>query len=127
MRIEHVALWTKDLEAMKSFYCNVFNGIAGAMYHNPQKKFWSYFITFGSGARLELMYRPEIVSRLSQEELFGFAHIAFSVGSRDTVDRITQQLKEHGYVVKSEPRVTGDGYYESCILDPEGNIVEITE
>jgi lactoylglutathione lyase len=128
MRIEHVAVWTTDLMAMKDFYCHWFQGEAGPKYANEAKRFESFFITFPSGARLELMR-----SGLSGEEdpvddvhPTGYTHIAFSVGSEFKVEVLTQQLREAGHTVIDGPRRTGDGYYESVVLDPDGNQVEIT-
>lgn len=56
----------------------------------------------------------------------GFIHIAFSLGSKEAVDHLTQRVKEDGYAVVNGPRTTGDGYYESCIVGIEGNQIEIT-
>ncbi|MGE5678846.1 MAG: VOC family protein [Pseudomonadota bacterium] len=129
MKIEHVAIWTRDLEGMKGFYTGWFNGIAGDKYFNPDKSFESYFISFDSGARLELMQMPSVPGNLNDtvSQYLGLIHIGISVGSAEKVDSITADLKSAGYKVISEPRRTGDGYYESCILDPDGNRVEITE
>jgi lactoylglutathione lyase len=129
MKIEHIAIWTKDLEAMKSFYTQHFEGVAGSKYTNITKNFQSYFITFASGARLELMQMPGVLDSLNNidEQYIGLAHIAFSVGSKEKVDFLTEKLRQEGFKVVGEPRYTGDGYYESCILDPEGNRVEITQ
>ncbi len=126
MRIEHTAMYVKDLEGARAFFAKYFGGKSNEMYHNQKTGFRSYFITFDQGARLEIMNKPE--ARDSGEELVrtGFIHVAFSVGSKDKVDELTQRLKEDGYQVISGPRTTGDGYYESCILDLEGNQIEIT-
>lgn len=126
MRIEHVALWTKDLEKLKDFYIRYFNASANEKYTNPVKKFQSYFLTFEGGARLEIMRRPDIEERDDSKTYFGYAHIAFAVGSKEKVLELTETLRNDGYVVHSEPRTTGDGYFESGVLDPEGNLVEIT-
>lgn len=125
MKIEHLALWVQDLEKMKSFYVTYFGAVAGEKYSNHQKKFESYFLRWKEGARLELMRQAD-VSISSKEEKTGWAHVAISVGSKEQVDRLTQRIKEHGFEVIGAPRTTGDGYYESVILDPEGNKVEIT-
>ena len=128
MRIEHVAIWTKDLQAMVEFYCQWFQAEAGSKYANDLKGFESYFLTFPSGARLELM-RLAIDDEPTPEPAktpSGYAHIAFSVGSEFKVDILTQQLREAGHTVLDGPRRTGDGYYESVVLDPDGNKVEIT-
>lgn len=129
MRIEHVAIWTKDIEKLKEFYVNYFEGIAGDKYTNHKKQFDSYFIKFDSGARLEVMQMPTIPANLNDtiNQYLGLIHIAISVGSVEKVNNITEALRTAGYRVVSEPRYTGDGYYESCILDPDGNRIEITE
>lgn len=124
MNIEHVAIWVKDLEKSKLFYETYFNAQSGELYHNKKKDFQSYFLSFKSGSRLELMNKPNLEE--STQELFGYAHIAFSVGSKEEVDRLTDRLVSDGYQLNNGPRTTGDGYYESDIEDPEGNLIEIT-
>lgn len=125
--IAHVALWTQQLEVMRQFYVRYFDGVAGDRYTNPRTGFSSYFVQFGEHTRLELMARPDIVGSDSDaSERTGWAHLAFSVGSEAAVDRLTETLRAAGYLVVSEPRRTGDGYYESVVLDPDGNRLEIT-
>ena len=128
MKIEHLALWTNQLEEMKIFYCTYFNGVAGEKYTNHHKEFESYFISFDEGTRIELMYTTGIVEKESFEMIaaLGLTHFAVSVGSDLEVRRLTERLREHGYTVTSEVRMTGDGFVESVILDPDGNCVEIT-
>lgn len=126
MRIEHIALWSNDLEQMKSFYMKYFKGIANDKYTNKMKQFESYFLVFEDGARIELMKKPEILKHDNRLTLFGYAHLAFSVGSEEKVIELTETLRNDGYTIYSEPRTTGDGYFESSILDPEGNLIEIT-
>jgi lactoylglutathione lyase len=126
MRIEHVALWVKDLEAMRRFYEHYFGARSGDKYHNPEKQFTSYFLSFHSGCRLELMHRPDVSERMNHATHTGLTHFAMSVDTEEQVRLLTEQLRRDGYVVLSEPRTTGDGYYESVIGDPEGNRVEIT-
>lgn len=128
MKIEHLAIWVKDLELMRQFYEEYFEARSGEKYVNVKKRFESYFLSFGSGIRLELMYKPEIASRLSDWEIegLGLAHVAISVGSQKLVDEKTEQLRKAGCSVIGETRWTGDGYYESVILDPENNRIEIT-
>ena len=128
MKIEHVAMWVRDLERIKSFYVNYFQATAGKKYFNPSKNFESYFLTFDDGCRLELMRKPDIRDQRSNthEQLTGLTHLAISVGSKDDVDRMTDLLRGDGMEIISEPRTTGDGYYESVVLDPEGNRIEIT-
>ncbi|MFP4471170.1 MAG: VOC family protein [Bacteroidales bacterium] len=127
MKINHIAIWCRDLEKMKLFYERYFNGKAGEKYANPQKGFSAYFLRFSEGCRLELMHRDDITDLKSTEkETTGLAHLAFSVGSRERVNQLTEQLRADGLRITGEPRTTGDGYYESTILDPEGNRIEIT-
>jgi len=128
MKIEHIAIWTKNLEEMKKFYENYFNGRSGERYENSKNKYSSYFIEFENGARLELMQMDTIPANLNSKEsqYRGIIHIAFSTGSEDGVNSLTEKIKKDGYIVAGEPRRTGDGYYESVIFDPEGNRIEIT-
>lgn len=125
MKIEHAALYVRDLEAAKAFFTRWFGAQAGAEYHNRTTDFRSYFLTFEGGARLEIMTRPGLADRAGTPAV-GFAHLAFSVGSKEDVDDLTARLKAAGYEVVSGPRTTGDGYYESCVAGPEGALVEIT-
>jgi len=125
MKIEHVALWTSDLERSKLFYETYFGGQANVKYINPIKQFESYFLTFDDGARLELMQMPTIADSTPHQTI-GWIHIAMSVGSKLEVDALTERLRHDGYTIEGEPRTTGDGYYESVILDPDGNRIEIT-
>jgi len=126
--IEHTALWTPDLERARAFYETYFGDEAGPKYRNEEKNFTSYFLSFESGARLELMHTPALQSASVPEgaELQGYHHLAFSVGSEADVNQLTEEVRQDGYEVVGEPRRTGDGYYESVVLDPDGNRVEIT-
>jgi lactoylglutathione lyase len=124
--IEHAALWTPDLERARAFYEHYFDATAGEKYVNPEKDFSSYFLTFDSGARLELMHTPAMAAAREDAPAVGYAHIAVSVGSEQEVDALTERLREDGYTVCSSPRRTGDGYYESVVLDPDDNRVEMT-
>lgn len=126
MRIEHVALYVQGLEAARTFFERYFDARAGAPYHNECTGFRSYFLMFDDGARLEIMTRPSMTELEKPSARTGYAHIALSVGSKDAVDALTARLAADGYEVLSGPRTTGDGYYESCILDAEGNQIEIT-
>lgn len=126
MRIEHVAIWTQDLERLVAFYACYFGAVAGPKYVNSRTGFESYFLTFDSGARLELMRSPAGNTGMLGEPRFGFAHLAVSVGTEGEVDRLTEQFRREGVPVVDGPRRTGDGYYESVILDPDGNRIEIT-
>lgn len=126
MNIEHVALLVNDLEKAKDFFQTYFGAVPNDGYHNKNTDFRSYFLAFESGARLELMHHPQMVDSDKDLRRIGYAHLAFSVGSKVAVDQLTQRLRNDGYRVISGPRITGDGYYESCILDLEGNQIEIT-
>lgn len=127
MKIEHLAIWVTDLQKMKTFYERFFNGRAGELYYNPTKNFSSFFLSFDSGCRLELMHRPDISERLAADhESLGLAHFALSVGSEHAVNVLTKNISDCGYTVIGQPRTTGDGYYESVVLDPEQNTIEIT-
>jgi lactoylglutathione lyase len=127
MHIEHAAIWTERLEALKAFYETYFEAQAGPKYTNPAKGFESYFLRFASGARLELMQMPGIpLTRNDPRAQFtGLIHLAFAVGSIEAVDALTARLQADGYAVVDGPRHTGDGYYESAVLDPDGNRIEI--
>lgn len=126
MTIDHVALYVEDLENEKKFFEKYFGGIAGCKYHNEKTGFTSYFISFKDGARLEIMNMPESKRFENAPRMIGYIHIAFGVGSKKMVDLLTEKLRADGYAVVSEPRTTGDGYYESCVEDSEGNRIEIT-
>ena len=127
MKIDHVALYSLDLEGMKEFFIRYFNGVSNEMYHNPKTGLKTYTLSFeASDARLELMTRPEVVDEKENIYRQGFIHLSFSVGSEKMVDSLTKVLNEDGYQVLSGPRTTGDGYYESCIVGPEKILIEIT-
>lgn len=126
MKIEHIAMYVNDLEAAKYFFVNYLGASSNDGYHNTKTDFRSYFLTFDDGARLEIMNKPGMIDTEKSLARTGYIHIAFSVGSKEKVDELTQQLKNAGYEVVSGPRTTGDGYYESCIIGIEGNQIEIT-
>jgi lactoylglutathione lyase len=129
MKIEHVAIYTKDVEALRSFYTKYFQASSNDLYVNAKKGFCSYFLSFSDGARLELMQMESIPDSLNDPiaQFTGIIHIAFSVGSRSAVDRLSGRLREDGFRILDGPRQTGDGYYECAFLDPDGNRIEITE
>ncbi len=126
MKIEHVALYVNDLEKARSFFMKYLGAKSNDGYHNPKSDFRSYFLSFDDGARLEIMHKPGMSDLPKELARTGYAHIAFSVGSKEKVDALTATLKADGYAVISGPRTTGDGYYESCIVAVEGNQVEVT-
>jgi lactoylglutathione lyase len=125
MKIEHIAVWSKDIEATRRFYVEQFGCTHGVRYENPAKGFSSYFLSFGSGARLEIMQVRDLPDRAAGQRV-GLAHFAIAVGSEAAVRAKTQQLKQSGVRVIGEPRWTGDGCFESIVLDPDGNAIEIT-
>lgn len=125
MQLDHIAIYTRDLERLKDFYVRYFSGIPGEKYCNENTGLETYFIYFEAGARLELMSRTDLTEMPRLNPAEGFTHLSFKAGSRERVDEITKLLIEDGYLLKSEPRITGDGYYESCIFDPDCNEVEI--
>lgn len=128
VRIEHVALWTEDIERLAGFYAKYLGAAVGPVYANPARGFESRFLSFASGARLELMrsstLRPARYERGAQR--MGLTHLAISLGAEGHVDELTRLLREDGFAVLGGPRHTGDGYYESVVLDPDGNRVELT-
>jgi len=127
MKIEHIAIWVENLDVMRAFYMEYFKAKSNDLYHNPRKEFRSYFLTFDSGARIELMHKHRLqkISN-SSDAIMGYAHFAMSLGSVQQVDDLTERLRIDGYTILGEPRTTGDGYYESVIQDPEGNRIELT-
>jgi lactoylglutathione lyase len=128
MKIEHLGIWVQDLELMRSFYLKYFDTSSAEKYVNPKTQFQSYFILFGEGkTRLELMLRPDILSGNSKRGFnMGIAHFAISVGGKDKVNELTERIRNDNFTIFSEPRTTGDGYYETVVLDPEGNVLEIS-
>lgn len=128
MRIDHIALWTPDLERCRRFYVTYFGATPGSDYVNEQKGFESCFLSFGDGARIEAMTTTtlEPVAIEPGAQRMGLTHFALSLGSEQLVDALTNRLREDGYPVLDGPRRTGDGYYESVVLDPDGNRIEIT-
>ena len=126
MKIEHVAMYVNNLEQAKDFFVGYLDGKANEGYHNQTTDFRSYFISFGDGARLEIMNKPGMQDAEKALARTGFIHVAFSLGSKEKVDELTTRLKEDGYEVLSGPRTTGDGYYESCVVGIEENQIELT-
>ena len=126
MRIEHIAMYVTDLEKTRDFFIKYFDATSNEGYHNKKTGFRSYFLSFDSGARLEIMNKAQMSDAEKGLTRTGYIHIAFSLGSKEAVDALTERMKKDGYAVISGPRTTGDGYYESCILGIEGNQIEIT-
>ncbi len=126
MIIEHVGVWVRDLEGMADFYSRHLDAKRGEQYIANHDGFRSIFLYFSCGPRLELMTREGLNERPAGDLYTGWAHITFSVSTREKVDSLTSKLSEAGCEVVSGPRITGDGYYESMIRDPEGNLIEIT-
>lgn len=127
MHMEHIAMYVNDLEKTKAFFIKYFGASSNEGYHNQKTGFRSYFLSFDDGARIEIMNKPDMSDCEKDPVRTGYAHIAFSSGSKEAVDKLTAELKSDGYEVISGPRTTGDGYYESCIIGIEGNQIEITE
>lgn len=126
MNINHIAIWTTRLEELREFYIKYFNGTSNEKYTNPRKGFESYFIKFGDGgAAIELMRKKDITIP-QVGECTGLAHFSFSMGSKEAVLQQTERFRHDGYVIASEPRTTGDGFFESAVLDPDGNMIELT-
>lgn len=126
MRIEHIAMYVNDLEKAKEFFVKYFNATSNEGYHNKTTDFRSYFLSFDDGARLEIMNKPQMSDEEKGLNRTGYIHIAFSLGSKEAVDMLTEKIRNDGYNVISGPRTTGDGYYESCIIGIEDNQIEIT-
>lgn len=124
MHIEHIAIWTKDLEKMRTFYERYFGAKSSKKYTNPKTRFQSYFLSFSTGSRIELITKPFLSDR--SVDTLGYAHLALAVGTKEEVDSFVEQFLTDGYPLLSGPRMTGDGYYEAVIQDPEGNFIELT-
>ncbi len=126
MKIEHIAMYVNDLDAARDFFVKYIGGSSNSGYHNEKTGFRSYFISFDDGSRLEIMNRPDMEDVRKSATRTGYVHIAFSLGSAEKVDALTEKFRKDGYEIISGPRTTGDGYYESCISAFEGNIIELT-
>ena len=126
MRIEHIAMYVNDLEKTRDFFIKYFQATSNEGYHNKTTDFRSFFLSFDDGTRLEIMKKPQMSDETKELNRTGYIHMAFSLGSKEAVDHLTEKLKNDGYQLVSGPRTTGDGYYESCIIAIEGNQIEIT-
>ena len=128
MRIDHAALFCRDLEQMRQFFIDYFDALSNEQYHNPRTGLRTYILSFTEGStRLELMQRSDVQDSDPSQPSIGYVHLSFAVGSKKGVDLLTRRLATDGYTVTSGPRTTGDGYYESSILGPEGIQIELTE
>ncbi len=127
MKIEHLAIWTYNLEGLRNFYLHYFDASSSDVYHNHSREYQSYFLDFNGDCRLELMQMPNIPKSKNDpvKQFSGLIHFSIQTGSISRVKEITEELRKDGFKIVSEPRITGDGYYESVILDPDGNRVEI--
>lgn len=129
MTIDHIAIWTNQLEYLKTYYQTYFGGVPNEKYTNETTRFQSYFLTFKSGARLELMYRPNLPLNLNdtiEQQHQGIIHLAFGVAAMQDVDEKAAELHAAGFPILRGPRKTGDGYYEFETLDPDNNRIEVT-
>lgn len=124
-KLTHIAVWTCDIERCRAFYMKYFNGVSNEKYTNNTKGFASYFVSFGGGAAMEIMQRTDVTLPVDPAMRVGLAHMAFSVTDQENVNKMIDILRGDGYTIASEPRVTGDGFYEASVLDPDGNIIEI--
>ena len=127
MKINHIALYVNDIEKIKEFYIKYFCAKSNEMYHNSKTGLKTYFLKFSNECKVEIMTKENLNNLSKKLNNTGYIHISFSVGSREKVNELTQKLQEDGFKIISMPRITGDGYYESCVLDPENNQIEIME
>jgi lactoylglutathione lyase len=127
MKIHHVSLYVHDLEVMHKFYEKYFCAKANGLYFNPTTGYKSYRLSFEDGNKIEIMAKPGLKDFDKDINYFGYNHIALSVGGRDMVDKITNQLEKDGCKIISYPHIAGDGCYESAVMDPENNLIEIDE
>ncbi len=128
VQLRHVAMWVTDIDGICAFYARHFDGRVGPLYENAAKGFASRFIEFASGARIEVMASTtlRLTSQMPGAQPMGWVHVALGLGSEQAVDALTERLRALGVPVIDGPRRTGDGYYESVVLDPEGNRIELT-
>ena len=125
MKIHHVAVYVQDLEISREYYEKYFGAESNELYHNKKTGLKTYFLSFDNGCKVEIMSRPGVLNRDNSVEQTGYLHLAFIAGDKNAVDLLTDRIRGDGFTVYSEPRVTGDGYYESNVADPDGNSVEI--
>ena len=127
MKIDHIAIWTSNLECIRDFYIRYFDASSSEIYYNHSKEFRSYFLRFNGDCRIEIMEMPRIPASKNDviKQYLGLIHFAINLGSKDKVNQLTEILRKDGFKVIGEPRTTGDGNYESIVLDPDGNRVEL--
>jgi lactoylglutathione lyase len=126
IKIDHIAVYVHDLEKAKEFFEKYFHAQSNELYYNPNTGLKTYILSFDGHTRLELMTRPEIIDVRTSVFRNGYIHLSFNLGSKQNVDDLTQKMQEDGFRILSGPRVTGDGYYESCVEGSEGNLLELT-
>lgn len=126
MHIHHIGIWTRDIDRLVRFYTDYFGASAGPEYENPRKGYRSRFLSFKTGATIEVATISGLMDKHPDAHRVGYAHLAMSTGSVESIDALTNRLREDGYEIVDGPRWTGDGYYESVVLDPDGNRIEIT-
>jgi lactoylglutathione lyase len=129
MNIDHIAIWTDQIEILKDFYIKYFEGTVNKRYLNNETKFESYFVSFGSGSRIELMHKPGIPENLNdkvEKQHLGIIHLSFGVENMEEVNRKASELASEGYKILRGPRKTGDGYWEFETLDPDNNRLEVS-
>jgi lactoylglutathione lyase len=129
MNIDHIAIWTDQIEKLKDFYVRYFDGTVNKKYLNNETKFESYFVSFGSGSRIELMQKPGIPENLNdpvEKQYIGIIHLSFGVDSMEKVNDKSAELSRAGYKILQGPRKTGDGYWEFETLDPDNNRIEVS-
>jgi len=127
MKIDHIAIWTTNLENLRNFYIRYFDASSTEIYYNHSKEFRSYFLKFDGDCQLEIMEMPNVPKSKNEplKQFTGIIHFAIKIGSKSNVDNLTEIIRKDGYKIVGEPRTTGDGNYESVILDPDGNRVEL--
>jgi lactoylglutathione lyase len=129
MTIDHVAIWTTQIEKLKDFYVKYFNGTVNRKYRNNENNFESYFVSFGPGSRIELMQKPGIPENLNdpvEKQHLGIIHLSFGAENMAEVNRKSADLSRDGYIILRGPRKTGDGYWEFETLDPDNNRIEVS-
>ena len=128
MTIDHLAIFTPCIEKLISYYTRYFDAVPGSFYINEKKKFRSCFLSFESGARIEIMEMegiPDNANDTLVKQHKGLVHLAFGAENPGRVNDLARQLEQDGYRIIDGPRITGDGYYEFVTFDPDGNRLEV--